>query len=166
MSLKALVMNQTTPVPFSVLPRPAQKALIQYGALEASCYYSDVLLDFLSRTLTGPEHILTEQEWDTAISLVSAKRLEDGEEEMFYFAELDTASVCDAITSMKPDFLQEYDSFEAYHQWYISNGGAPDYPETDRYPVLAWCDEEGIMDGWHRFHSYLRSKHKTIPLVY
>lgn len=165
MSLRDLIVNNSTPTAFSALPRAAQKALIQYGALESSDYYTNELQEFLDATILTDHYQLTESDWDTAIQLVSARRVANGEEETFHYAELDTGLVCDALCAMKPEFMTEHGSFDAYHQWYMG-AGTLSYPITDRYPVLAWCNEEGIMDGWHRFHSYIRDKHPTIPLIF
>lgn len=78
MSLRDLIVNNSTPTAFSALPRAAQKALIQYGALEASEYYTNELQEFLDATILTDHYQLTESDWDIAIQLVSARRVANG----------------------------------------------------------------------------------------
>jgi hypothetical protein len=63
-----------------------------------------------------------------------------------------------------------FKSFNEYHQWYLNNDipeRTPQYKNEKRWPcILSGFDDEVFEDGWHRFHSYYRSKHMTIPVVY
>lgn len=60
---------------------------------------------------------------------------------------------------------ERWTSFEDYHRWYGRNDEIPDYPLEGRWPSQLMLDEgeEFFWDGWHRFHSYVRSGHHTIP---
>lgn len=42
----------------------------------------------------------------------------------------------------------------------------PHYPSKNRWPCILADDDEVLQDGWHRFHSYVRAGHKTIPCIY
>lgn len=61
----------------------------------------------------------------------------------------------------------DWSNFWEYHKWYIGCGELPDYSNENRWPVfLATLDnEEPITDGWHRFHSYVKNNHQTIPVA-
>ena len=60
---------------------------------------------------------------------------------------------------------RQWASFDDYHRWYGRNGEIPDYPFEGRWPsqLMFDEDEEFFWDGWHRFHSYVRSGHSTVP---
>jgi hypothetical protein len=63
-------------------------------------------------------------------------------------------------------FKDRYESFETYHQWYLQQGEVPEYPDKGRWPSIMLVDyEEPIFDGFHRFHSYVRSGATTVPIV-
>lgn len=56
--------------------------------------------------------------------------------------------------------------FDEYHAWYCRQG-VPDHRDGDRWPAIAWNqDDEVFEDGWHRFHSYVRAGHQTIPVLF
>lgn len=153
-----------TPTPFAQLPRPAQKALIQYFGLEASDRYAAALEDAPISQIDGGSSapvMISEGMWDDAIARVS-----DYDTTMYLYADVDTTLLCDAIWQINDEIRNEHADFNAYHTDYVQNGAAtPVYPETDRYPVIAGCSVEGLFDGWHRFHSYVRGAHATIPAI-
>lgn len=55
--------------------------------------------------------------------------------------------------------------FDHYHAWYANVTPVPDYPFEGRWPsqLMLEDDEDFFWDGWHRFHSYVRSGHPTVP---
>ena len=65
-----------------------------------------------------------------------------------------------------PEISNDHADFDAYHTWYVSHGDTPKYGAENRWPCLAtdWEDDVFI-DGAHRFHSYIRDGHKTIPVL-
>ena len=84
-----------------------------------------------------------------------------------------TATLIDVpVESVKAEFMNimevssDYADFDAYHAWYVSSNDTPNYDSHNRWPCLAtdWEDDVFI-DGAHRFHSYIRSGHKTIPVL-
>ena len=58
--------------------------------------------------------------------------------------------------------------FEQYHRWYLKQGGMPDHPTTQLWPVILSSDyeEETLQDGWHRLHDYYRKGIEIVPAVY
>ncbi len=58
-----------------------------------------------------------------------------------------------------------WSSFDEYHAWYTSMAGVPNHDPLNRWPSMVNLeeDEELFWDGWHRFHSYIRSGHATVP---
>lgn len=156
MLLSRLVKQHTEPTSFSCLPKPAQKALIQYLCFEAGGYIENKQISLFLQEMDDAN----EEHWDSIIEMVSQV-----EDRLFHYAEIDALEVCNTIADMKPEFMDEFPSFDGYHQWYVAQGDIPYYPEDNRYPSIAWCSQSGILDGWHRFHSYLKSGHSTIPLI-
>ena len=64
--------------------------------------------------------------------------------------------------------LEAFDGdWAAYHAWYLSQGGVPEHPANDRWPcIMSQFADELFEDGWHRFHSYCRSGHTDLPVVF
>ena len=57
---------------------------------------------------------------------------------------------------------QGFDSFQEYHEWYGDNTDHGD----SIFPIIIEPDcGEYIVDGWHRFHSYVRKGIDKIPYV-
>lgn len=63
------------------------------------------------------------------------------------------------------DEKSRWPGFDEYHAWYVSGPDVPNYGPLNRWPSLVNLDEgeELFWDGWHRFHSYIRSGHATVP---
>jgi hypothetical protein len=59
----------------------------------------------------------------------------------------------------------DFEDFDSYHRWYAQRSEIPDYPRESRWPSQLDLDDgsEFLWDGWHRFHSYVRSGHDTVP---
>ena len=60
----------------------------------------------------------------------------------------------------------EFPDWNAYHEWYWKAENDADYKDhlIEMWPVIL-CDGEGILDGWHRFHWYLRKGVAEIPTL-
>ena len=71
------------------------------------------------------------------------------------------------IMKNHPDeFLKDFSNFDKYHHWYISHEDTPFYEDIWPIIIATGCvSNEIIEDGWHRFHSYIRSGIKSIPFV-
>lgn len=153
-----IIPVNTSPLSFTQLPRPAQKSLIQYLGLEASDCYSVALEGALISELREGDFI-SEDVWDDAISRVGAY-----DTSMYYYAEISTEQLCEYVWKKNDEIRDQYPAFSAYHADYTQYE-LPMYSLDNRYPVLLGCPLEGILDGWHRFHAYVRSKHPTIPVL-
>ena len=60
--------------------------------------------------------------------------------------------------------LEVYESFADYHESYFSVGDVPNHGDS-MYPVIEGGDWEWLLDGWHRFHSYVRYGKTEIPVL-
>lgn len=58
------------------------------------------------------------------------------------------------------------ESFEEYHQWYMSGGDIPEHTEV--WAVILDSDirtDEILLDGWHRFHCYVEQGVEILPAI-
>lgn len=66
-----------------------------------------------------------------------------------------------------PELTTQYSSWEEYSAWYCGVGDVPEHGLKKRWPVILSQDNsETLLDGWHRFHSYVRSGCADIPAVF
>lgn len=56
-----------------------------------------------------------------------------------------------------------FQTFDEYHKWYGDID--TDHGDSVLPVVIDFNDEEFIIDGWHRFHSYVRKGLDMVPLV-
>lgn len=69
------------------------------------------------------------------------------------------------IMNNSDDLVDEYGDFDSYHDFYVT-GETPNHINAD-WPVLAMPSVgEALLDGWHRLHSYIRTKHEKIPFLF
>lgn len=86
------------------------------------------------------------------------------------YAEIPSKTVAQTIVG-SPSWIHEGSlatgsNWDEYHAWYIHTGDVPDYPATNRWPAISLGYGPTVFeDGWHRTHSYFRSRHETIPVV-
>jgi hypothetical protein len=72
---------------------------------------------------------------------------------------------------MKLEHIQkDFKSFMDYHKWYKKNCTIPRHKNSNRWPCIMDSTTDPIYngvleDGWHRFHRYIESEHKTIPCI-
>jgi hypothetical protein len=66
------------------------------------------------------------------------------------------------------DHVDYFGDWDAYHLWYLSEGGVPDHGES-RWPCIETqppaLGADYLDDGWHRLHSYIRAGDQTIPVL-
>lgn len=80
---------------------------------------------------------------------------------------VNTDNIICSIMDNNITIKETFDDWESYHQWYLSSHDIPVYPEENRWPcIISENEGEVIQDGWHRFHSYVRSGHPKIPVVF
>ena len=64
------------------------------------------------------------------------------------------------------DMRDAYPDWDAYHASYCACEDPAGYVDhlAEMWPVIL-CDREGITDGWHRLHWYLRNGMAVIPTI-
>jgi hypothetical protein len=64
------------------------------------------------------------------------------------------------------DMRDDHPDWDTYHADYWAGEDPADYAEhlAQMWPVIL-CEREGITDGWHRLHWYLRNGIETIPTI-
>jgi hypothetical protein len=68
---------------------------------------------------------------------------------------------------MDPPRLRSFKTFEEYHAFFKKKEPVPRH--SKRWSIILsgqeWANE-AIIDGWHRFHSYVRSGFKSVPALW
>jgi hypothetical protein len=131
-----------------------KKALVQYFAIDCS----DEAFDEIIGTL--PSSNLSDAHWQVLIE--HADLLWGENEYSLSLLPIDLATAF--IMKYSPDLLEEHGSYDAYHKDYCGEH-VPNHKDNS-WPVLAMpsCDE-ALLDGWHRFSSYVRDGYKEIYFV-
>jgi hypothetical protein len=84
----------------------------------------------------------------------------------FGLVTIPVADLCAAIMGDE-GIVDDFASFNDYHEWYLSLGNTPRHPVGSVWPViLSDFDFETLQDGWHRFHHYVRERVQEIPALY
>ncbi len=90
----------------------------------------------------------------------------------FGYVEVPAPQLIAAVWNYQQQFPDgnRFVSFDEYHRWYLSDGGACSHG-TSVWPVILNDDgdDDGtglFQDGWHRFHAYVASGVKTIPCIW
>jgi hypothetical protein len=76
---------------------------------------------------------------------------------VFYYGEVPIDLIKDEVK----DRLG-YKTFDEYHKWY---GDDTDHGDSVIPIIIDFDDEELIIDGWHRFHSYVRKGLDKVPVL-
>ncbi len=65
------------------------------------------------------------------------------------------------------DMRTEHPDWDAYHECYWKTEDDANYRGhlAGMWPVIL-CDDEGVQDGWHRLHWYLRNGVTEIPAIH
>lgn len=155
--LDRIIMRKGTHCQYVNLPVGAKKAIIHYQYIEGMGDCNGELESYVNEL--GGTHIDGEINWDLLIKIFDVQY----EDYAYYHYEMPTEDLTEFLMSQECDFAEDHTSFQEYHEWYAS-GYVPEHGDDDRWYCMAGSDDEGIWDGWHRFHSYYRSGHKTIPL--
>ena len=77
---------------------------------------------------------------------------------MYYYGAVPIKLIEDEVTERLG-----WDSFENYHKWYGDE--ETDHGDSVLPIIIDFDDEELIIDGWHRFHSYVRKGLTKIPVL-
>lgn len=82
------------------------------------------------------------------------------------FARVPTELMAERVMAADPDLVADHGTFEAYHAWYVSRGEVPDHGDSYWPSIEAQSGTgEYLVDGWHRFHSYVAKGMKNVPLL-
>lgn len=130
---------------FHQLPEGSQKALIHYFLLESG---SDQLGDLAQSIELGN---ISDHTWPVLIE--RASEIWAGRAFSLSFLPADKAG--DFVEKHSPDVMEDHDGFEGYRKAMMRDPYIPHHIDTS-WPVLAMpsCGE-ALLDGWHRFNSYL-----------
>lgn len=129
---------------FNELPSACKKALIQYFAIDG--YHKDI----------------TGDGWDKLISQANIA----WKDRVYHLENATTEDAIRHVWDNSPELKHDYESFDKYHQAYLSGGGIPAHPNSD-WPILSSPDGfEALIDGWHRFHAYIEQGFTHIPILH
>ena len=141
-------------IQFNKLPKSAKKSLIQYFVIDGC----DERFQSLLINIEGQ---VKEHEWIDLITLAEHYWTD-------HLYELITLNINDAIKMVwdnSSELQEDYSNFNEYHQDYINGGDIPNHTNND-WPILFSPDGfEAILDGWHRFHSYIKNQHNKIHFI-
>ena len=149
----ALISNDYSIQRFSDMPAPYQMAIIWFMAVDGEAWDG---VDLSSLSWDDPKSEL--------IRLIPEYVALYGET-LFGSAVLSASVIQESIMG-DCEIAEDFSSWEEYHSSFLA-AGAPEHPESDRWPlILSGDDGETLRDGWHRFHSYVRDGATVIPCVF
>lgn len=72
-----------------------------------------------------------------------------------------------------PDRRIDFNQFLEYHDYFmrpsVEGKRVKRYPNKNRWPIFLSGrkrERETIVDGWHRFHSYVQSRARKVPVIW
>lgn len=152
--MDSLLAGAYSIVPFSQLPEPYQMAILWRNVIDCGGWEAVELPDW------G-----TEEEIKPALAELLPRFMGPYGDELYGVAMLEVQALTMAVMEDE-DIAGSYGSWAQYHGAYIAFD-TPEYPATDRWPVILSSDDyETILDGWHRFHSYVRDGADEIPVIF
>lgn len=95
---------------------------------------------------------------DDIKELIDDELRSNSKRKMFYFGIVPIDLIKDEVVKRL-----DFNTFDEYHKWYgdeQTNHGDSVLPI-----IIDYDDEELIIDGWHRFHSYVRKGLNEIPVL-
>ena len=99
--------------------------------------------------------------------MVDGDRPEFADELRFIAGEMSAAEMAvKCWNAPDNDMREDYPDWDAYHTAYCACEDPAGYAEhlAEMWPVIL-CEREGIADGWHRLHWYLRNGVEMIPTI-
>ena len=158
-------------LPFKKLPKEARYALIQYMVVDGEAW--DVSTE-LAKAFEEGHKIMSKCKYEDVRALhkeaikKSLKFYTDKYGDCkFGYAHIPTRVMTEEVYNRNADINNDFDSFEEYRVWYFKSDDMPNHPRTKRWPsILSGFDDEVLEDGWHRFHSYVAMKCRTIPCIF
>jgi hypothetical protein len=73
-------------------------------------------------------------------------------------------ALTDHIMAHNDELKDDFDSFEQYHEWYMTKNKIRQHSQV-RPVALSPYDDETLQDGWHRLHTYYHNGLKTVPAI-
>lgn len=178
--VKRLAGDRPAVVPFRELPTEAKYAIVHYMCVDGEAWPEVASAIFDAYRFYHPESDSRERRWYHAETGAHAplSRVLDGAIPVadrlygdlpFGYAEVPMATIVDSV--MRDEHIREFghETFDEYHRDFVANEPVTAHRRARRWPViLSSQDEHGetLQDGWHRLHSYYRSKHPTVPVVF
>lgn len=158
MKLPEIVKSKGKAYPFPKLADHEKKSIIQFYFVEGDSDFSHIS-EFkaleLSEVIDSDEPL-----WDKLIPLFD-KLYED---EIYFVYNIPTSDFKRFIQSETDILDDEFASFDEYHKEYNEANDAS-HSRLNRWPSIAECEDEGIIDGWHRIHDYIRNGDENLPLI-
>ena len=99
--------------------------------------------------------------------MVDGYRPDFAEELLFVVGEMSATDIkTKCWNAPDNDMRENYPDWDSYHADYCSGLNPDDYIDhlSRMWPVIL-CEREGITDGWHRLHWYLRNGVSMIPTI-
>ncbi|TNC80836.1 MAG: hypothetical protein C9356_11980 [Oleiphilus sp.] len=136
---------------FTSLPTGCKKALVQYFGFECFDERFRIFFDLVN---------LSDLDWEKAIHI--ADRV--WSDRTYELVTVPVGQAKRFIMHHSPDLVSQYSSFDQYHCDYVQ-GAMPKHNDAS-WPVLALpsCGE-ALLDGWHRFHSYVDSGFTAVHFI-
>ena len=157
MQLSEIVNQNGAVFSFPQLPTEAKKSIIQFYFIECGDIFHEEDHPYRDLKTHNDDGLVA---WDSLLPAFDKLHKDD----IYAFYEMPTQDIKDFMMSDACEFKDRFESFEEYHLDYCEYNEANHSP-LNRWPSIAECEEEGIIDGWHRFHDYVRKGHCTIPLI-
>lgn len=173
--VKLISRNKGEVLKYRDLPKEAQLAIAQYMAVdgEAWLFEDTVLFEGLEDRPVGcsPADSLRIQDRNQnkiagQIEEILPTIIERKGDSEFGIVDVLTKELIREMWGTNSLLVEEYDTFEEYHEWFVSSdsGYMRDNPT---WPViLSSFDDELLQDGWHRFHSYVKIGAEKITCIW
>lgn len=152
--LDSLIKESYSICTFAELPQSHQMAIIWYMVVDGCAWDSAKFEDE------------NEEDLKALLPTLIPDFVEAHGERLFGYANLAVDALKSAVIQ-DPEIMDSHKTWDEYHSWYLKGGGIPAHSSTDPWPVILSSDnEETMVDGWHRFHSYVRDGARHIPAVF
>jgi hypothetical protein len=156
----SLIGTEYQVLPFAQLPQAHQLAIAWYMAVDGCAWdWPDLhpaMIDVMDQ-LRASLPFYVEENGDVlfGVTTITAQQAKD-------------AVMTDYETVDGKTLVEEYGTFEQYHQQFLEQNLVPVYDADNRWPVFLAQDTymDTFEDGYVRLHSYLRSGHTDIPVIF
>jgi len=161
-----VLFEQGDVVTFRDLPEPAQLALVHFMAIDGEAWEMAPELD----AGYEPGWDKTCESWASYLRRSLPFYLERYGGYRIGFAPCVPAEELKEAVINDPELLHNFKGdWDKYHAWYTLHVQMPTYRvyRGRMWPViLSEFEDETLMDGWHRFHHYMRRGVECIPVLF